>query len=97
MPNTDTPDFLPAQTRRCCVVVPLLLTLLCAIGCSSAGKRPAAAAVQAIPTDVVRSISRQVPVVLSETGSFMADESSDVAPAVSGRVISTPVSVGQLL
>jgi multidrug efflux pump subunit AcrA (membrane-fusion protein) len=97
MPDTDTPDFLPVQTRRCCVVVPLLITLLCVVGCSSADKKPATAAVQAIPIDVVRSISRQVPVVLSETGSFIADESSDVAPAVSGRVIRTPVSIGQLV
>jgi len=33
-------------------------------------------------------------VSLLETGSFVADESSDVAPAVAGRVIRTPVSVG---
>jgi multidrug efflux pump subunit AcrA (membrane-fusion protein) len=97
MPNIDTPDFSLAQTQRCRVMVPLLLALVCVVGCSSAGKRSATAAVQAIPTDVVRSISRKVPVVLSETGSFIADESSDVAPAVSGRVIRTPVSVGQFV
>ena len=32
---------------------------------------------------------------IEATGSFQADESSDVAPEASGRVIATPVDVGQ--
>ena len=35
------------------------------------------------------------PVVIEATGSFQADESSDVAPESSGRVTATPVDVGQ--
>lgn len=35
------------------------------------------------------------PVIIEATGSFQADESSDVAPESSGRVIATPVDVGQ--
>src|SRR6185503_17628036 len=35
------------------------------------------------------------PVIVEATGSFQADESSDVAPESSGRVIATPVDVGQ--
>jgi RND family efflux transporter MFP subunit len=35
------------------------------------------------------------PVILEATGSFQADESSDVAPESSGRVTATPVDVGQ--
>ena len=35
------------------------------------------------------------PVILEATGSFQADESSDVAPESSGRVTETPVDVGQ--
>jgi len=35
------------------------------------------------------------PVTLQATGSFSADESSDVASEVSGRVVATPVDVGQ--
>ena len=96
MPVTDTPEFSSAQMRHY-VVATLLLTLWCIAGCSRTGGKPTAATVQTIPIDVARSVSRQVPVVLSETGSFVADESSDVAPAVSGRVISTPVSVGQFV
>lgn len=37
------------------------------------------------------------PVVIEATGSFEPDESSDVAPAASGRVIATPVDVGQFV
>src|SRR5438874_850868 len=47
-----------------------------------------------VAVDAVRANAQQVPVVLSETGSFVAEESSDVAPAVAGRVVRTPVSVG---
>ena len=35
------------------------------------------------------------PVIVEATGSFQADESSDVAPDSSGRVLATPVDVGQ--
>ena len=35
------------------------------------------------------------PVIVEATGSFQADESSDVAPSSSGRVTATPVDVGQ--
>ena len=35
------------------------------------------------------------PVIVEATGSFQADESSDVAPESSGRVTATPVDVGQ--
>ena len=35
------------------------------------------------------------PVIIEATGSFQADESSDVAPESSGRVTDTPVDVGQ--
>jgi RND family efflux transporter MFP subunit len=35
------------------------------------------------------------PVTIEATGSFQADESSDVAPEASGRVVATPVDVGQ--
>jgi RND family efflux transporter MFP subunit len=35
------------------------------------------------------------PVIVEATGSFQADESSDVAPQSSGRVMATPADVGQ--
>jgi len=38
--------------------------------------------------------ARQVPLYLDATGSFVAEESSDVAPLTSGRVTETPVDIG---
>lgn len=38
--------------------------------------------------------ARQVQADFQETGTFLADESSDVAPPVAGRVVSTPVNAG---
>lgn len=38
--------------------------------------------------------ARQVPADFQETGTFIADESSDVAPPVAGRVTATPVNAG---
>lgn len=49
----------------------------------------------AVRTAVVTG--RDEPVTLQATGSFQADESSDVASEVSGRVVETPVDVGQYL
>jgi len=37
---------------------------------------------------------RQVPADFEETGSFIAEESSQIAPVAAGRVLSTPVDVG---
>jgi multidrug efflux pump subunit AcrA (membrane-fusion protein) len=52
----------------------------------------------ATPKDVTvataTAVSREVPADFEETGTFAADESSDIAPPVAGRVISTPVDVG---
>jgi RND family efflux transporter MFP subunit len=55
----------------------------------AAGVRPTAA-VSVAPVNGVDE-----PVVIEATGSFQADESSDVAPDSSGRVTATPVDVGQ--
>ncbi len=71
-----------------------LVLLSCLGGCSKKAASTAVAANQPLPVDTVPAINRQVPVVLTETGSFVADEISDVAPAVAGRVVRTPVSVG---
>src|SRR5579885_2316769 len=53
---------------------------------------PDAAKPVAVKTAV--AVSREVPAGFEENGTFIADESSDVAPLVAGRVISTPVDVG---
>ncbi len=38
--------------------------------------------------------ARQVPLYIDATGSFVAEESSDLAPLTSGRVTETPVDIG---
>ena len=41
-----------------------------------------------------QSVGRQIPAAFDETGTFVAEETSDIAPPVAGRVIRTPVDVG---
>ncbi len=52
------------------------------------------AAVKPVAVTTAMAVSREVPADFEETGTFVADESSDIAPLVAGRVISTPVDVG---
>lgn len=64
--------------------------------CSCSGKRKLAEPVAtstAVVTVTPASV-RHVPAAFDETGTFVADESSDVAPPVAGRVLRTPVDVG---
>jgi multidrug efflux pump subunit AcrA (membrane-fusion protein) len=53
-----------------------------------------AAAAKPVTVSTATAISKDVPADFQETGTFVADESSDIAPPVAGRVISTPVDVG---
>lgn len=48
-----------------------------------------------VDVQVAPVVGRDEPVTLQATGSFLADEASDVASEVSGRVVVTPVDVGQ--
>jgi RND family efflux transporter MFP subunit len=72
-----------------------------AASCSRPGEQakaaePAAAGTEGNPIDVtvIRVVERDVPLTVQATGSFVADEVSDVAPEVSGRVAETPVDIG---
>ena len=63
-------------------------------------KAPTEAAPQpvaAVSVSVAPVKTQDEPVTLEATGSFEADESSDVAPDSSGRVVATPVDVGQFV
>lgn len=65
-------------------------------GCRGAGEAPAAAQPRnLIAVNVAHVTGRDEPVTLEATGSFEPLESSDVAPEASGRVVATPVDVGQ--
>jgi multidrug efflux pump subunit AcrA (membrane-fusion protein) len=78
-----------------CAFTAMLAALLLA-GCGK-GQAVQAAAVEAAKPVIVSTTQvsvRQVAADFQETGTFMADESSDVAPPVAGRVVSTPVNAG---
>src|SRR5262249_33278285 len=46
------------------------------------------------PLETAPAVQRAVEASLQATGSFVADETSDVAPQASGQVAATPVDVG---
>ena len=75
-----------------------VLASLMAAGCSSQRPVEAAAATAAMTKSLTIStaaaVSRNVGAAFAETGSFEADETSDIAPAAAGRMIATPVNVG---
>ncbi len=78
------------------------LAVIAATAASSACQRaastePTAQAAAPVPVTVAAVKSQAEPVTLEATGSFEADESSDVAPDAAGRVVATPVDVGQFV
>jgi len=81
------------------VILTLLLTALFLAGCASSKPAAAAGSVEPIkvPVTTAQAVTRTVPAAFQETGSFVADETSDIAPVVPGRVISTPVNVGDFV
>jgi multidrug efflux pump subunit AcrA (membrane-fusion protein) len=70
----------------------LLLTTACGAKKQSASVEAAPA--KPVEVTTIRSVVRQVPASFDETGTFVAAESSDIAPLVAGRVIRTPVDAG---
>jgi RND family efflux transporter MFP subunit len=77
------------------------LVVVASFGCGNrASTEPAPVPAQAPTTVSVTAATvrtQDEPVTLEATGSFEADESSDVAPDSSGRVVATPVDVGQFV
>jgi multidrug efflux pump subunit AcrA (membrane-fusion protein) len=68
---------------------------------AACGSKPslevAAAGPKAVAVSTATASLRQVSAGFEETGSFVADESSDIAPAVAGLVTATPVNVGDFV
>ena len=52
---------------------------------------------QTVTVSAAKAVARTVPASFQETGSFIADETSDIAPLVAGRVLATPVNVGDFV
>ncbi len=75
----------------------ILLSISLAIagcGSQSAEEAPQTDTSQPVAVRVARVEGRDEPVAFEATGSFQAAEVSDVAPEASGRVVATPVDVG---
>ena len=75
----------------------LIFPILLLTGCGSKASpvETATTAVQKpISTATAVAEAKEVPADFQVTGTFAADESSDIAPLVAGRVLSTPVNVG---
>jgi multidrug efflux pump subunit AcrA (membrane-fusion protein) len=71
--------------------------LLAACGSKPAGEVAAAAGPKTVAVSTAAAILRQVSAGFAETGSFVADESSDIATGVPGLVTATPVNVGDFV
>ncbi len=56
-----------------------------------------AASQRTLTISAARAVSRPVAAAVQVTGSFMAKEASDVAPQTAGRVMETPVDVGDFV
>ena len=50
-----------------------------------------------VPVTTAAVIERNIPLIVRATGSFVADESSDVASQVSGQITATPVNIGDVV
>ena len=49
---------------------------------------------KSVDVTTAKSVVKEVPAAFDETGTFVAEESSDIAPPVAGRILRTPVDVG---
>ena len=77
-----------------------LLLVAMSVGGACGRRAPSEAPAQApaaVPVTIATVRAQEQPVTIEATGSFEADESSDVAPDSSGRVVATPVDVGQFV
>jgi multidrug efflux pump subunit AcrA (membrane-fusion protein) len=72
-------------------LLPVALVLT-ACGTKQVAEVKAAAAPTSVTT--ATAVVREVPADFEETGTFIAEESSQIAPVAPGRVLSTPVDVG---
>jgi multidrug efflux pump subunit AcrA (membrane-fusion protein) len=72
----------------------LVLSLVTLTGCKHNPATAKNATAQAVMVSTALATAREVPASISATGSFVADESSDIAPPVAGRILVTPVDAG---
>jgi multidrug efflux pump subunit AcrA (membrane-fusion protein) len=84
------------MTRLYLALIPALLVLA---GCSKQAATQVAAAEgpKHVTVTPAHATVRNVPAGFDVTGAFAADESSDIAPLVAGRVVATPVNAGDFV
>ncbi len=86
--------------RRRGIVLAALAGLAWLAGCRNSGNSTAqasgsdAAPPRTTSVAAVEALTRQVSAAVPVTGSFVSKESSDVAPETAGRIVETPVNVG---
>ncbi len=78
------------------LIVPLSFIVLFLSACAPppGARKKESASNEKIVYATAKATVRSVPVSFQATGAFIAEESSDVAPAIGGRVAATPVEVG---
>lgn len=83
------------MTRVYFALIPALLLA----GCTKQSATPAGAGEvpKRVAVPVAHATTRTVPAGFDVTGTFIGDETSDIAPLVPGRVISTPVDAGDFV
>jgi RND family efflux transporter MFP subunit len=74
-------------------LIPLFLSA-CAPPPGGPGKKNEAVRPEKVVYATAKATVRSVPIFFQATGAFTAEETSDVAPAVGGRVAATPVEIG---
>jgi len=77
----------------------LLPTIFLLGGCSrpSASAASPAEGPKRVVVPTAQAVTKVVPAGFDATGAFAADEQSDIAPLVAGRVLSTPVNAGDFV
>ncbi len=79
------------------LIAPIVLVAAAACTRGQSMEQPAQQAGTPVKVSVAPVKGVDEPVTIDATGSFSAQESSDVAPEASGRVVATPVDVGQFV
>ena len=82
------------------LTLPIVLIAFFLSACApppGAAKREGNALAEKIVFSTAKAIIRNVPAYIQATGSFIAEDSSDLAPAVGGRVAATPVEIGDFV
>jgi multidrug efflux pump subunit AcrA (membrane-fusion protein) len=89
------------QIKQLSFALLLAVTSLFALACGRSSAKTNANAAAASPTPIVivevtttPAVMRQMPRFLEATGSLVPDEQTDVAPAVSGKVVAVSVDLG---